>query len=129
MSLFSPPPKPEKPTPPPPRGERGTRGVRYQPVEPPEGEKPKRRVRKNDRLKGPHNGFLCGNPQRGFYDLDGHYVRKRGRSFIVERFGPRAALNALTEEDRARVMRARVRDCPSRQVPKAKRRPNARKDP
>ncbi len=107
MTLFRPVEK-KKATVPPKAGERGARGVRYSTTSVEEDARaPKRRQRSNKTLDKSPRGFLCGNPQRGFYDLDGCYCRRRGRKVVVELFGPRAALAALTEEDRALVMNAR----------------------
>lgn len=106
MTLFSP-SRPSAPSPAPRRGERGTRKR----VEP-ERKEPSRRERKNVEAGLKPRGFLLGdgtNVQNGkwYYDLDGKYVRVRGKKFIVERFGPERALRALTEEERALVMNAR----------------------
>ena len=119
MTFFSP-SKPQKPTPPPQRGERGSRTRRSTLSAEDEAKKiaaekgVRWRERPNKKAGLTQRGFLCGDITRGFYDLDGKYCRRRGRKVIIEQFGPHAALRALTEEDRARVMRARERGKPSR---------------
>lgn len=55
-------------------------------------------------------GFLCGDPKTAYYDLRGYYVvvRAKGEK-IVERYGPRASMAALSAEDREAVRLARRR--------------------
>ena len=76
------------------------------PEQPPKPVKRKFRV-SNDPRSSKNRGYLCGDFNRGFYDLDGHYCRRRGHQIIVENYGPKAAFRALSEEERSRVIRAR----------------------
>ena len=119
--MFDPPPKPLKPRPPAVSGERGTRGLgskNYVPPSIPVVHERRRGAKKgvsqfaNIQPGMKHRGFLLGDGEtarkcRWFYDLDGRYVRVRGRKWVVELFGPERALRALTEDERASVMRAR----------------------
>lgn len=118
MSFFTP-PQPKRSAPVYKRGERGSRGTVSSTVSVEDdlaarasGRRRKERPNKEAGLEA--RGFLLGDgpdPRtcRWYYDLDGKYVRVRGRMRIVERFGPERALRALTEDERAEVMRARRR--------------------
>lgn len=112
MSLFDPvtrSPSPKPSTSAGPVAERGDRPVLAPAVPDAGAREPRRRVHKNDRLEKGPRGVLVGDPKTGFYDLDGHYCRRRGRKVIVERFGPKRALQQLTEAERKQVMNARRR--------------------
>lgn len=117
MSMFNPPKPPQKPSTPaaPSRliPSRGDRVAFPKPASPPSPNRPRYpggSSPRRDVIEEAPSAFLCGEKGKAYFDDRGFYVivRAGGRK-IVERYGPRKAMDLLTAEEREMVRLARRR--------------------